>query len=371
MHNFEINSIDDLVANASFQQWILSNDEKEGAYWSRWIADNPEKLEWVAAARSVIQVLAANTVALPPDEVAAAAAAIQNKILQEESQHVPGFDLHSGRRSRINSLPVRFKWGIAASLLLAIFAGTLIVQTAKVKNARAYESILDKATKAGTTYRNNSPGARRIYLPDGSEVDLQTGSSLIYMVEDAVARREIFLTGEAFFSVATDPSHPFIVYTSNIVTRVLGTSFRIKAVPGETVASITVCTGKVSVYKTASFTSQDAAEGFVLTPNQKAEYDIKKEQISKALVESPQVTKKDPGDFSFEGAPVIQIFRELQDAYGISIVFDEQTLSTCSVTAVLDDKNFYGKLNTVCKIINATYEIIDGTIVISAKGCKS
>lgn len=369
MQNFEINSIDDLVANASFQHWILSNDETEGAYWSRWIADNPEKLEWVAAARSVIQVLAANTVALPPDEVVAAAAAIQHKILLEENQHVPGFDLHSSRKSTY-SLPVKFKWGIAASLLLAILAGTLIIQTAKVKNVRAYESILDKAIKVGTTYRNNSPGARRIYLPDGSEVDLQTGGSLIYMVENAVARREIFLTGEAFFDVASDPSRPFIVYTSNIVTRVLGTSFRIKAVPDETVASITVCTGKVSVYKTASFTSQDAAEGFVLTPNQKAEYDIKKEQISKALVEYPQVTKKDAGDFSFEGAPVIQIFRGLEDAYGISIVFDEQVLSTCSVTAVLDDKNFYGKLNTVCKIIDATYEIIDGTIVISAKGCK-
>jgi hypothetical protein len=60
----------------------------------------------------------------------------------------------------------------------------------------------------------------------------------------------------------------------------------------------------------------------------------------------------------------------LQAAYGIPVLIDEEVLTTCTISASLGNEPFYEKLRIICKIINATYEVIDGTVVINTKGCK-
>jgi transmembrane sensor len=70
-------------------------------------------------------------------------------------------------------------------------------------------------------------------LPDGTTVVLNKKSKLSYPVEFTGSTREVFLTGEAFFDVAHNPSKPFKVHTGVFVTKVLGTAFSIKAYPGD------------------------------------------------------------------------------------------------------------------------------------------
>ena len=72
------------------------------------------------------------------------------------------------------------------------------------------------------TIKNGS--RQSIVLPDGSKVTLDAGSSLKYPFVFAEDKREVFLNGEAFFEVASDPDKPFIVSANQASIKVLGTS---------------------------------------------------------------------------------------------------------------------------------------------------
>lgn len=84
-------------------------------------------------------------------------------------------------------------------------------------------------------------------LPDGSRVWLNSETELRYPVAFAAGKREVFLTGEAYFDVVKDKTRPFIVITPHTRTTVLGTSFNVMAYQEEMNTEITLVTGEVSV----------------------------------------------------------------------------------------------------------------------------
>jgi transmembrane sensor len=57
--------------------------------------------------------------------------------------------------------------------------------------------------------------------------------------------------------------------------------------------------------------------------------------------------------------------------YGIPIVFDKEAVNSCPLTAAMGERDsFYESLNAICKAIGASFEEIDGNIVVTAAGCK-
>ena len=72
----------------------------------------------------------------------------------------------------------------------------------------------------------------------------------------------------------------------------------------------------------------------------------------------------------FEDVPLEKVFTQLSKIYGISIVYDNELLKKCTVTADLRIETFYKKLELICKAIGARYEIIDGQVVIQTNGCE-
>lgn len=91
-------------------------------------------------------------------------------------------------------------------------------------------------------------GSRKtIRLPDGTTVQLNAGTALLIPGDFGVKDRAVTLKGEAFFIVATDAAHPFIIHTDSIQTTVLGTAFNIRAWPGEDTWEIGVTEGRVKV----------------------------------------------------------------------------------------------------------------------------
>ncbi|MBC9909880.1 FecR domain-containing protein [Chitinophaga varians] len=87
----------------------------------------------------------------------------------------------------------------------------------------------------------------KVILSDGSEVWLNAGSSLSYPAGFKGRYRDVYLKGEAFFNVASQPEQPFVVHTDTISTLVLGTSFNIKAYPELGDIRINVASGKVGI----------------------------------------------------------------------------------------------------------------------------
>jgi ferric-dicitrate binding protein FerR (iron transport regulator) len=243
-----------------------------------------------------------------------------------------------------------------------------------VATTNAYKAFMQETKHKSFEYNNNSDGEQHIVLSDGSEVVLEKNSRLTYAANFSSGKREVYLEGNAFFNITRNPARPFIVYTQTIVTKVLGTSFYVKAMSNEETASVVVKTGKVSVFKRENFTSGDAGssalKGMVVTPNQQVVYDISNEQMDKSLIEKPALATQAPLSFDFDDTPATEVFKTLHAAYGVPVVIDEEVLATCTISASLGNEPFYEKLSIIFKIINATYDVIDGTVVINTKGCK-
>lgn len=384
MKNVEINSIDDLLANELFRKWIIDKDEAAANFWSQWLEQNPGRLEWVAAAKAIIETLTENGDQLSDQEIHAEADRIRQKIftLNPESyaDEEPGYleTCNDGIEQGSKGIPflfrLRYVAGIAASLLL--IAGIYWYYSNKPRpvSTNAYKAFMQETQHKSFEYNNNSDGGQRIVLSDGSEVVLEKNSHLTYAANFSSGKREVYLEGNAFFSITRNPQRPFIVYTQSLVTKVLGTSFYVKARSNAETASVVVKTGKVSVFKRENFTSTDAGsatlKGMVITPNQQVVYDIPNEQMNKSLVEKPALAPQVTFNFEFDDTPATEVFNRLQAAYGVPVLVDEEVLNTCTISASLGNEPFYEKLRIICKIINASYEVIDGTVVINSKGCK-
>lgn len=379
MQQFQINGIDDLVSNQSFKRWILTNNAEDGLYWNQWAAQHPEKLEWLAAAKEIILILADGQSELPAERVNAAAAKIRLKI-----QQLPVADDSADAVAEPAepqyprpSVPIRkaVKWLVAASVIAAIAASVFIANNSW-KHSTADSELAMFTTSAGDSFfENNIDSVKTVSLSDGSTVALYKGGKLRFSTQHDSARREAFLSGSAFFSVAHNPSKPFIVYTKNIVAKVLGTSFTVKAMPNESTAIVAVATGKVSVFKKEKFKEEDAKpgvlEGLIITPNQQASYEATKGTISKALVALPAAVGTADTSLVFDATPAVAVFKKLQELYGIPIVIDEAALASCSINASFKrNETFYEKLSIICQTINASYQIVDASIVVSAQGCR-
>lgn len=373
MQNFECNSIGDLVFNRSFREWVLSPTTADTGFWENWIAAHPAKKEMINHSKAIIYALQHNLTGLSDEMIDIEIRNVLQKINTIPANEAePGEDDYPTRRL----LSVRFRILLAAAIFTGLIIASffLLRSPSSPKPMAVYESFLSSQKDSSAEQVNNNDTAELVTLPDGSTALLEPGSKLAYAKNFSAVNREVYLTGEAFFDVRKNPSRPFLVFTNSIITKVLGTSFRVRAYTTDPKVIITVRTGKVSVFKTKNFNTSykegTAMGGIVVTRNQAVVYNSSNSSFNKTLAEQPVIVPAPDISFSFDATPVKQVFKAMEDAYGIPFVYDEETMSGCSLSAGLGNEPFYDKLNIICRAINASYEMIDGNIVITSGGCK-
>ena len=124
---------------------------------------------------------------------------------------------------------------------------------------------------------NVTAGAKtKLELPDGSHVWVNSDSKLSYSENFTGSVREVFLEGEAYFDVVKDSAHPFIVHTSGIDIKVLGTAFNVKAYREEPIIEATLIHGTIQVTKP----NQPNASKVILNPHEKLIFDKLAEEES-------------------------------------------------------------------------------------------
>jgi ferric-dicitrate binding protein FerR (iron transport regulator) len=141
---------------------------------------------------------------------------------------------------------------------------------------------------AGYSYVYSPLGQRtRIILPDGSQVWLNSGTSIRYNTDFNLHHREVNMEGEAFFKVMPDKNKMFVVNTSDLKIRVHGTSFNIKAYPGEKMIETTLIEGNLSVQ------SGNFPEGheIYLKPNERLTYIRENSKMEVASGNAPEKRK--------------------------------------------------------------------------------
>jgi transmembrane sensor len=224
-------------------------------------------------------------------------------------------------------------------------------------------------------FKNNTSLPSKIKLADGSVVTLQPKSEISFDRKFDGQLREVYLSGEGFFNVSRDEKRPFRVYSEELVTQVLGTSFTVRAYVGDKEVTVAVRTGKVSVYaKHHKETSEEASEEkpIILAPNQQAVYNRNIHKVVKEVVENPAIIlpKSNLFRMSFDEVPVTQIFDVLEENYGIDIVYDKDILSKCMLTTAMSDEGLFQRIEVICKAIKANYRVNDGVILIDSEGCE-
>jgi transmembrane sensor len=275
-----------------------------------------------------------------------------------------------------NGRRFRLAWIMGVAAVMALIALHLnhleLVPTAPLQRDQKTTSTAQR----GIQLKNTTFSDQKITLLDGSKVVLKPGSSVVYDKYFNQQKRELHLHGEAFFEVTKNPKKPFIVHAGNLVAEVLGTSFIVKNTEDSNHVEVDVITGKVSVYaeKKSVPASNSTSEnpGVVLTPNQRVKYLSDENQLVKSIVESPKfiISKAEVQKLTFVEAPISDVFEAIERAYGLEIIYDEVVMSDCTMTTSLDEENLHDKLSIICKLLNASYKMLDAQIVISSNGCQ-
>lgn len=144
----------------------------------------------------------------------------------------------------------------AAIWLLFLGLGSIITQLLSTKNV-----IQNFQTEITVPF-----GTKTITkLPDGSTVYLNAGSKIIFNQDFNKTKRLVYLSGEAYFLVATNKSKPFEVITPYIIVRATGTKFNVKAYPNERSITATLVEGNIDIRKSVNLKN---TSGIELKPNQ-------------------------------------------------------------------------------------------------------
>ncbi|UOQ69626.1 FecR family protein [Hymenobacter volaticus] len=259
------------------------------------------------------------------------------------------------------------RWAAMVLLLVGVALAVLL--------PRKWQSATS-ATMAATNWvqHHNAGNQVQVFtLVDSSRITLYPGSSIQYKASLAGPRREVKLNGEAFFQVAKNPTRPFLVYTDQLVTTVLGTSFRVRAYVGRT-NEVAVHEGRVSVQlrrgaQLSATPVQPAAKGVVLLPNQRVAYSaLAPRPLRKKLVSNPIVLA--PQAFTFEKQPVSKVLESLEKAYGVDILYDRDKLADCTITVTFYQESLYEKLDMLSQALGASYSPADNAqIQFHSNGC--
>ena len=358
------NTTEDFVEDYFFREWVLGNLPAYNIYWKNYLKENADKHEIFNQARSLVFALQMNNATISDDEVQ-----------QEVDRFYKTLNINKPKTKR--SIWEKYLIMAAASFMILFGLTWILIQyqpiiISKITKRNTFQPVENLIEKTNSGFKPMT-----IILSDGSRVVLQKNSKISYPLVFNADKRELHLVGEAFFDIKRDITKPFLVYSQDLVTKVLGTSFTISAYKTDSEIKVSVKTGKVSIISKNNFDKEREkpdfqTDGLILTPNQQAVYFPEKETFLRTLVSDPipLITKKVSPKLIFNDTPLFEVFDELEAFYGIKIIYDDQTINFCTLKADLsDDSSFYDKINIICKSMNGSYEVIDGQLVITTKGC--
>lgn len=250
--NFENYTAEDFITDESFINYHFHSNKADEIFWKEWIATHPEKIAIVNEAEEMIQALSLTVSDAEYErELSKITAAIHSKKL-------PGVFSLEGYTQRHSSKVKRKKSFIYIStfLLILITVGYFLSQ-----------DYHQKSTPLNSTI-NTGTNALILTLSDSTVVTLAPHSTLRYPLHFKEKERNVYLEGDAGFSVRRNTKAPFKVYVENMVTTVLGTVFNIKRT--DTSLTVDLLKGKLNV----AIINQDAAQpqSLLLAPDESAVY---------------------------------------------------------------------------------------------------
>lgn len=192
-------------------------------------------------------------------------------------------------------------------------------------------------------------------LPDGTRVHLNGNSQLSYPLAFTGDQREVALVGEAYFIVAKDKEHPFIVHTAKGDVKEYGTEFNVNTQGDKT--CVVLVKGSISV-------RAEGGKEQMMTPGDKAE--LAMQGVTMSRVDVAPYVAWNTGHFSFEDCRLDELMQVVARWYGLQVVFTSDQLRTVRFTGSLSRyESIENTLEVIGAIANVKVEQQDTRIIIS------
>ena len=257
----------------------------------------------------------------------------------------------NNRTTRKNSLILLTRIIAAAAVLILVFIAGITLSDRFVSQPGkiSYSKII--SPKGNKT---------RIILPDSSSVWLNSGAELWYPSDYSASNREVWMSGECYFQVEKDPSHPFIVHGSKLQLKVFGTSFNLKEDVNKDLTDVTLVTGKVKVLDLQNETISD------MVPGQQLIYSkgIAKVRQSENLEASTSWVNN---ILIFKNQPFSEVVSYLNVWYGVNIKFDRTLYDHHKYTFKVKTESLREVLELITIITPINYTIEGDQITIKYK----
>lgn len=191
-------------------------------------------------------------------------------------------------------------------------------------------------------------------LADGSRVWLNRNAQLEVYPDFGQEDRKVKLKGEAYFEVAKNADKPFLIYTGETTTQVLGTAFNLRQEPQGSV-NLSVTEGKVS------FDAQTGSPLY-LTPGESGFYNTSTGMLSESTSQDPNFLAWKTGLIRFHARPLGEVVQFLSSHYNTPIALKEAALAQHTITTVLDRLSLEEALQVISITLDLPFKKNDATI---------
>lgn len=346
--------IEDFLSDDSFLEYCLETNSQSVEFWRKWLEHHPEKLQVANSARALFYTLNGNISAetfRQDQAVFKNALNLQlNGVTSPLSHHQVEFSAPP-QRNNLRRLWISVT-SVAAIALLAI--GVFIYKN----------QSRSPLTGDTLTYRALLGKKEVVKLIDGSVVTLNGGSHINLQKGFNINKRELTLSGEAYFVVAHNAAKPFIVHTEKITIKDIGTEFNVKAYPTDKRTEASLIKGLVEISINASANNTQKQKSIILSPNKKFVLDnininkplkfkelkqnfsissITKNYETNSVVETDWTQNK----LTFFDEPLVDIAVQMERWYGVKVVILDPALKNIHFTATFD----HGELNQVLEAL--------------------
>lgn len=173
----------------------------------------------------------------------------------------------------------------------------------------------------------------QIVLSDGTKVWLNSDTKIRYPGNFSKNQRDVYLEGEAFFEVTKSGHQPFIVHTSDLDIKVLGTKFNVKAYSDEDQVETSLFEGKINLlYQTPGATNQIEKE---VAPGQSFAYNKTNHQLGNHRFPQEEIDGWKKNQLIFKDDTFSNLVRKVERWYDVEVVYDQRLFNDRRLTVEL------------------------------------
>ena len=333
--NYEL---EDFVSDESFINYHFKANKVDQLSWEEWILNNPNKQALVEEARAILNEL---SFTISEKEYVEELEKITSAINKRKSH--PSVSQLSGGDKFLKSYKRRKRTiqFLVPLLLIIIAGGYWLIHSAKNDALKLTDTV------------NNSTFPLILTLSDSTVVTLEPQSHLQYPLHFGGGERNVYLYGNAQFSVKRDIEHPFKVHAENMVATVLGTVFNIKS-SNDSAIVVELLKGKLNVAIMNS--KMESEQSVLLEPNERAVYVRNDKLLYKNLI-VPEHT------LSFNKSNFDELAAQIKNAYGITLI-NESPKKDWLFTAEFKNSTAKDIVENICLVKKLSFVIKGDTIVI-------